>query len=152
MNRILDRSYRAIALALALTAGSAAAALAQSQTGGTPGEWLNTYTSARSLGMGGAYVAGPDDALGMLWNPAGVSVMDQNQFRFETARLFESTSITALGFATPGSRWPSFGLTMLSLTSGDFQRTNALNDPLGTFSEGDIAWMLTLSKALNPRL
>jgi hypothetical protein len=152
MNRTLDRSYRAIALALALTAGSAAAALAQSETGGTPGDWLNTYASARSMGMGNAYVAGPDDALGMLWNPAGVSVMDQNQLRFETARLFESTSINALGFAMPGSRWPSFGITMLSLTSGDFQRTNSLNDPLGTFSEGETAWMLTLSKALNPKI
>ena len=58
---------------------------------------------------------------------------DQNELRFETARLFEDTSINALGFAVPGNKLPSFGLTIVSLRSGDFERTNELNDPLGTF-------------------
>src|SRR5262245_26458002 len=83
-----------------------APAVADEQNSGVAGEWLSLYTSARTLGMGGAYTALADDPLGMLWNPAGLSFMDQNEVRFENARLFEQTSINSFGFAVPGSRWP----------------------------------------------
>ena len=131
---------------------SALPAAAQEQTAGAPGEWLARYTSARTLGLGSAYVATADDPLGVLWNPAGLSFMDQNQLRFENARLFGETSINSLGFAVPGSRWPSLGVAMVSLGSGEFQQTNDMNDELGTFKEGETAWLLTASKSLTPKL
>ena len=126
-------------------------AAAQDPTAGLPGEWLAHYTSARTLGLGSAYVASADDPLGVLWNPAGISFMDQNEVRFENARLFEQTSINSFGFAVPGSRWPSFGVSMVSLGTGDLERTSALNEPLGTFRESETAWLLTGSKAFTPR-
>ena len=138
----------AAALALLLLATTARA---QSQNAGLPGEWFNSYTTARTLGMGGAFVAVADDPLGVVWNPAGLSAMDQNELRFENARLFEDTSINGVGLAVPGSRFPSFGVTMMSLGSGDFQRTNEMNDALGTFKTGETAYLLTGSKAFSPR-
>ncbi|TMQ70916.1 MAG: hypothetical protein E6K80_07060 [Candidatus Eisenbacteria bacterium] len=75
----------------------AAPALAQDENAGNPGEWLARYTSARTLGLGSAYVAIADDPLGVLWNPAGLSSMDQNELRFENATLFQQTSINAIG-------------------------------------------------------
>ena len=119
---------------------------------GGPGEWLVRYTTARTLGLGGAYVGVADDPLGILWNPAGLSGMDQNELRFENARLFEETSTNAFSFAVPGSWLPSFGITMLSLSSGEFQKTNDMNDPLGTFKNGETAYLFTMSKAFSPRL
>jgi hypothetical protein len=77
--------------------------------------------------------------------------MDQNELRFENARLFEDTATNAFSFAVPGSWLPSFGLSILSLHSGEFQRTNELNDDLGTFHEGETAYLLTASKAFSPR-
>ena len=139
-------------LALAVLALRATPALAQAQNAGAPGEWLSQFTSARTLGLGGAYVATADDPLGVLWNPAGLSTMNQNELRFENARLFEDTSINSFGFAVPGSRWPSLGVAIVSLGSGDFQRTNELNDALGTFHEGETAYLLTASRAFTPRL
>src|SRR5262245_26025513 len=127
-------------------------ALAQDEIAGGPGEWLARYTSARTLGLGGAYVATADDPLGALWNPAGLSAMDQNELRFENAQLFEETSINAFGFAVPGNWLPSFGLTMVSLGSGDFQRTNDMNDDLGGFKNGETAYLFTASKAFSKRL
>jgi len=70
---------------------------------------------------------------------------------FESVRLFEDTSINSLSFALPGSRLPSLGVSIVSLTSGDFQRTNELNNPLGTFSEGETAYLFSLAKGLSPR-
>lgn len=125
---------------------------AQEQTAGAAGEWLARYSSARSLGLGSAYVAMADDPLGVLWNPAGLSYMNQNQLRFENARLFGESQLNSLGFAAPGSRWPSLGIAMVSLGSGDFQQTNDMNDELGTFKEGETAWLLTASKAFTPKI
>ena len=124
---------------------------AQVQNAGAPGEWFSRYTTARTLGLGGAFVAVADDPLGVLWNPAGLSSMDQNELRFENARLFEDTSINGVGLAVPGSRLPSFGVTVVALGSGDFQRTNDMNDPLGTFKTGETAYMLTTSRAFSTK-
>jgi len=141
-----------LVLAAVLVATGASSAVAQTGVAGSAGEWLTQYSSARTLGLGGAFVASADDALGTLWNPAGLPLLDQNQLRFETALLYEGTSINAVGLAVPGSRWPSVGVSVLSLGSGDFQRTDALNNPLGSFSEGETAYLLTLAKSFTPRL
>jgi hypothetical protein len=150
----MNRTARmgAAALLAALTWSAAPAAAQQQENAGNPGEWLTLYTSARTLGMGGAYVATADDPLGVLWNPAGISTMDQNELRFENARLFEDTSVNGFGFAVPGSWLPSFGVSVLSMGSGDYQRTNDVNDPLGTFKNGETAYLLTASKMFTPRL
>lgn len=125
---------------------------AQEQNAGSaPGEWLSRYTSARTLALGGAYVGLADDPLGVLWNPAGLSSMNENELRFENGMLYEQTSLNAFGFAVPGSRWPSFGLAFVTLRSGQFERTNDMNDALGTFSEGESAWLFTASKAITPK-
>jgi len=153
MNTTMKASIRAAALTAALlAAGTARETRAQEATAGGPGEWLSRYATARTLGLGGAYVATADDPLGVLWNPAGLSGMDQNELRFENARLFEETSINGFSFAVPGSWLPSFGLTVLSLSSGDFQKTNDMNDPLGTFRQGETAYLFTVSKAFSRRM
>ncbi len=149
MNRTHRPTTRGVALlALLLLAQPAGA---QVQNAGSPGEWFARYTTARTLGLGGAFVATADDPLGVLWNPAGLSAMDQNEVRFENARWFEDTKINSIGLAVPGSRLPSFGVTVVSLSSGDFERTNELNDPLGTFSQGETAYLLTASRAFSTR-
>jgi len=144
----------AVLAALGSLAQSAAPAVASAATadGGTPGAWLMNYAGARTLGMGGAFVATADDAFGVLWNPAGLPSMDQNQIMFENVRLFEDTSVNGLSFAVPGSWFPSLGVSMVSLRSGEFQRTNELNDDLGTFREGETAYFFTVAKSVSSRL
>jgi len=146
------RIHAGVAILLALGLATAAPRPAQGQSAGLPGEWLAQYASARTLGFGNAFVATANDPFGVLWNPAGLSGMDQNEFRFETARLFEDTAIHGASLAIPGSRLPSFGITMLSLRSGDFERTNELNDDLGSFHEGETAYLFTVSRAFTTRL
>lgn len=140
----------AAALTVAMTVGviGSGTAWAQDQVGGIPGEWLSRYLGARTAGMGGAFVAVSDEAFGVIWNPAGISQLSQNEVEFESSFLYESTTINSFSFALPGRRFPSFGLTVLSLGSGDFERTNELNEPMGSFKEGDLAFLLTASKNL----
>ena len=135
-----------LALGLALVSSGA---WAEEEIGGAPGDWLSKYSSARSVGMGGAFVAAADEPLGLIWNPACLTQMFQNTVHLETARLFEETSINAIGFATPERRvLPGFGLTIVSFGSGEFERTNELNDVLGTFNEGETAYILSASKSV----
>ena len=124
---------------------------AQEADGGAPGSWLSSYVTARTIGLGGAFVGVADDASTVAWNPAGLATLVPNELRFETAMLFEDTSINALNFAVPGNKLPSFGLSIIDLSSGGFQRTNELNDDLGEFSEGETAYMLSAAKSFNPR-
>jgi opacity protein-like surface antigen len=136
-----------------MLAVSAPVAYAEDQNGGAPGDWLSNYAGARELGVGGAFVAIADEPLGAIWNPACLTQVFQNAIQLETARYFEETSINGLSFATPERRvLPGFGLTVLSLRSGEFERTNELNDVMGTFREGEMAFLLSASKSLSRRL
>ena len=125
---------------------------AQDAVYGQPGDWLADYQSARTAAMGGAYVANADGALGPIWNPAGLSRLLQNQAHFETASLFGESRMSAFSFALPGQSFPSVGITFVTLNSGDFERTNELNDNLGSFNEGDLAIYLTGAKAISQRV
>lgn len=134
-----------------LLAATALPVCAEEANGGAPGDWLSRYLGARTAGIGGAFVAAADQPLGVVWNPAGLSFMSQNEVHVETARLFEDTSINGFGFALPGRSWPSFGISVLNLRSGAFERTNELNEPQGEFNEGDLAVFFSASKSFSPR-
>ena len=142
---------RAIILIAAMTTLAAAPGAAE-EVGGAPGNWLSSYVGARTLGLGGAFVATADEPLGVIWNPAGLNSLEQNEVRFETASLNEDTALHGLSFAVPGSRLPSFGVSMVALRSGEFERTDELNNPLGTFQTGDTAVLVSVAKGISPRL
>ncbi len=144
------RKLRVLVLAtLALSAPLAARA--QEATSGLPGDWLARFTSARSIGLGGAFIAAADEPMGAVWNPACLSLVLQNEVHFETARYFEDTSVNGLSFVIPARRLPTIGFTVLSLSSGEFEKTNELNESLGTFDNGEMAFLFSASKAFSPR-
>ena len=150
MNRMTKGYVLKFALATALVLG-AGPAWGEVESGGAPGSWLTTYVGARTLGLGGAFVGAADDASSVIWNPAGLSTLVPNEVRMDAARLFEDTTISAFGLAVPGNKLPSFGLSVLTLRSGAFDRTDEMNNPLGTFRESETAYILTMSRALTPR-
>ena len=119
-------------------------------TEGVPGDWLSRYSSPRFVGLGGAMVAVADEPSAALWNPAGISWLRRNALQVGSVRLFDDTSINGLGFARPSNSMPSLGFNLLHLKSGEFERTNELNESMGTFSEGDLVMALTAAQALSP--
>ena len=150
----MSRKLRAgalVSLALGIC-GTGIEARAQDLSGGVPGEWLSRYASARTVGMGGSFVASANEPLGMLWNPAGITRMYQNEVHFETAKLFEDTAIHGFSFAMPARRLPSVGVSVVSLRSGAFEKTNDLNETQGSFREGEIAFVLSASKNVHQRV
>lgn len=145
--QLIPMAVLASILALLAVASEAA----EDQNNGVPGDWLSQYLSPRAAGMGGAFVALADDPAGVVWNPAGLSFMSQNALHLETTRIYESTSINGLSFAVPGRKLPSVGLTILNLRSGEFEKTSELNEPLGEFSQSDMAFFFSASKTVTHR-
>lgn len=131
---------------------AAGAARAEDQNGGWAGDWLTNYQSARAMGLGGSFTGLADEPLGMVWNPAGLTQLGRNELFLETSRYFQGTSINTFSFAVPGTRFPTLGLSILDLRSDDFQRTSEVNDDLGTFREGETAYVLSASHSLHPRV
>ncbi len=115
-------------------------------------DWHARYVGARSVGLGGAFVAVADEASAAVWNPAAVARVDQMELQAESVRLFEDTSVNLFSFVMPNRSLPSFGITLMSLSSGGFERTNELNEVLDEFTEGDMAIHLTAAKRLSPKL
>lgn len=138
-------------LAAGIALAAAPAARAVDPVEGLPGDWLSRYASPRAAGMGGAMAAIADEPLSALWNPAGISWLAQNEVQAGSVQLFEDTAINGLGFARPSNRIPSLAFNVLYLNSGEFERTNELNESLGTFDEGDLVMTLTAAQALSPR-
>jgi hypothetical protein len=149
MNRSLRQEVLGLAAGLVLVMPVASGAV--TETGGTPGDWLARYSGARTVGLGSAYVAAADAPIGVVWNPATLGFLDQNEILLETARLFEDTELHGLSFAVPGRWLPSLGFTVLMLRSGGFERTNELNESLGTFDNGETAFLFSASKHIGTR-
>jgi len=143
-HRAAERLLMMMTFVVCLLVGASDAA-ASSANEGLPGDWLSRYSSPQSVGMGGATVAVNADAQSALWNPAGLSGLQRNSVQVTTASLFDDTSVSGLSFVVPANKLPTFGLNILYLKSGEFERTNAMNQSLGTFSEGDLVMALTAS-------
>jgi hypothetical protein len=149
IKKILCAVTAASALGAVPIAGTVARAAEPNE--GLPGDWLSRYASPRAAGMGGASVAVGDEPVSSLWNPASLSWLSQNELQVGTVRLFDDTSINGLGFARPSRSIPSLGFNLLSLKSGEFRRTNELNEDLGTFDEGNMVMALTVAQPLSTR-
>jgi hypothetical protein len=155
---LMNRNHRnafclhtgAFLLLLILLTGSAARA--EEQNGGWAGDWLTNYRSARAMGLGGSFTGLADEPLGMVWNPAGMTQLSRNEVFLETSRYFEGTNLNTFSFALPGTRYPTLGLSILALRSDDFQKTDDVNTDLGTFQEGETAYVLSASHNLHPKV
>jgi hypothetical protein len=149
---VLFRVILAVAAAaLACAALGMPVARAQTADGGAPGDWLSLYAGARTVGLGGAFTAVADAPSGLLWNPAGAARLGQFELEAGTVRLFDDTSINTFGAVMPAGRRMGLGLTLLTLGSGEFERTTELNEPLGEFTERDFAGLLTGAVNVTPR-
>lgn len=142
-NHLASRSM-SLVLTLILTVGLAVGtSTANEADEGLPGDWLSRYASPFAIGMGGASVAVGEGPQAALWNPAGLSRLRRNTAQATSTVLFDDTTVNGLALAVPSDRLPTFGLNILYLKSGEFERTNDLNETLGTFAEGDLVMALS---------
>lgn len=64
----------------------------------------------RALGMGGAYVAVSDDATGLFWNPAGLSLLEHRELCIMHVSLYEETNYDFAAAAWPILDYGTIGI------------------------------------------
>jgi hypothetical protein len=119
---------------------------------GMPGSYLHMGVGARALGMGKAYTALATDPTAIYWNPAGLATQDPYQIYVMHSMLYFDTHFDYVGASAPTHQFGSFGLGLLSLSSGGFDQRSVLNEELGTFSMLDLAFLFNWSKEVYPGL
>ena len=86
---------------LLISSGMASANDRLTNTGTTSASFLEVGIGARSMAMGGAYVAVAEGATAMYWNPAGLSRSTEASAVFEQVDWFTDVSFNFLGATVP---------------------------------------------------
>lgn len=78
----------------------------------------NVDYSARSLGMGSAFVSVADDASSVFWNTSGIVRMDQKELEMSYMLLYDLVSYSSIGYAQNIEN-SSVGIGIISSTDAD---------------------------------
>jgi hypothetical protein len=104
-------------------------------------EFLRSDVSARSAAMAGSFVSIQNDINTMFYNPAGLATIEQPQASFGfTKNLLDVNA----GYAAYGQQYNDvgiFGVGINYVNYGSFDRTDDLQNVLGTFSAGEFAML-----------
>ena len=99
---------------------------------GMPNDYLQYGAGARSLAMGGAYVALADEASAPYWNPAGLTQINEHQFLAMYAPFFEQTSYNFLSYVHPLRRLGTLAISDVFLYSEGYEEVDGDGNVLGT--------------------
>jgi hypothetical protein len=99
---------------------------------GMPNDYLQYGAGARSLAMGGAYVALADEASAPYWNPAGLPQIEEHQFLSMYAPFFEGTSYSFISYVHPLRGLEKLAISDVFLYSGGYEEVDSEGNVLGT--------------------
>ena len=112
---------------------------------GLPGEYLSFGAGARSMGMGKAYTALSDDASATYWNSAGLTQLDKMEMTSLYSPLLMDTGYSFLSVAYPFKK-SIMGVSLVTLSSDNFDRRGSNREQLGKFSNAEEAVMVSYSR------
>jgi len=99
---------------------------------GMANDYLQYGAGARSLAMGGAYVALADEASAPYWNPAGLKQINEHQFLCMYAPFFEKTSLSFFSYVHPLGESGNLAISDVLLHSGGYEEVDAAGKVIGT--------------------
>jgi len=79
-------------------------------------------SSVRSVGMGGGFIGMADDASTVYWNQAALGLLEEQEFNFMHATLFEGSIYDVANFVYPHPKFGGFGISLMRLGTGDIVR------------------------------
>jgi len=99
---------------------------------GMANDYLQYGAGARSLAMGGAYVALADEASAPYWNPAGLTQISQHQFLSMYAPFFEETTYSFVSYVHPLGRLGTLAISDVFLHSAGYEEVDYEGNVLGS--------------------
>ena len=125
-----------------------------SKVGMSGAQFLKIPTSARIVGLGGAFVAVANDVSTVFVNPAGMRNINNTGFSVSEVNWIADINYTTLGFVK-STGYNSFGFQMSALTMGKIKRTT-YTDPdgetSGDFSAYDIMLGGSYARSMTDKL
>ena len=121
--------------------------------GGAGLNFLIVNAGSRPSALGGAYAALANDLDAIYFNPAGISALNRFSLNFSYTPYFADMSYQSMAMAIPSGMFGTIGLSLLSLQSGDIEKTT-LDEPNGTnssYSASDYAFGVTLARPLTDK-
>jgi len=115
--------------------------------------FLKIGAGSRAAALGDAFVALPNDASALYWNPAGLAVLNKNEVLIQTTSWIAGTNLYYLGIALPFGDIGTLGASVYSFSSGEMEETT-ISNPDGTgrfFSASNLALGLSYARALTDR-
>lgn len=103
---------------------------AEDGDGGYAGSFMQVPMGARAVGMGGAYISLSDDGSGILYNPAGITVIRQKVFTSSYRAMSLDRTLGFIGILLPTKDMSTFGLNWLYAGSGAVTARNTDGDAL----------------------
>jgi len=150
-SRVIRLSF--VVLCLGLLSHSIYAGDRLTNAGTTSAAFLEVGIGARSMGMGGAYVAVAEDPITMYWNPAGVSRIKQASSVFEQVNWVTDVSFNYLATILPLGKIGSMGVFINAMTIPD-QLVRTVQYPDGNgeeYSASGLAMGISYARNLTDR-
>ncbi len=142
-----------VVLFLILIGTLAQAAFAASEDGGYAGAFLQVAIQARPAGMGGAFLAIPNDPAAQLYNPAGMATTQKRTFSSSYRMMKLDRKLGFITFAIPTKLQSSMAISWLYAGYGEVTARNASGQDLGTtVSSNEHDFGLTFAKQFTPFL
>ena len=119
----------------------------------TAASFLDIGIGARSLSMGGAFVAIADDPTALYWNPAGIVNIESPMAHFYHSPWIADVQFNHSAVVVPLDRSSSFGFFITSVTMDEMQ-VRTVKSPQGTgeyFSVSNVALAGSYARRLTDR-
>jgi hypothetical protein len=128
---------RALCLLAAVLILPYAASAQDPHAGERPFSFINNDYDARTVALGGASIALPNDLVGTFTNPAAAGFISGRQALCGVRSIIDDVFGGPLGFVMPFSTFGSFGINLVTLSYGTIKQVDNIADrPVYT----DITW------------
>lgn len=113
-------------------------------------QFITVQPNARIAAMGGSAISLDDNDLNLaVQNPSMLKPSMANQITYNHVFLFDGISSGYAGYAFNADSIGTFGVGMQYINYGEFQRTTANGEVIGTFNAGEYCMNIGFGKKLN---
>lgn len=112
-------------------------------------EFLKLDMSARAASLGGSFVANNDDPDVIFYNPAGMSMLENNPVSFSFVKHLMDINLASVSFSTEFENLGRFGAAVKYINYGSFDEADEFGNRTGEFGAGELALIVGYSNLLD---
>lgn len=112
-------------------------------------EFLKLDMSPRAAAMGGSFVANNDDPDVIFYNPAGLSMLENNPVSFSFVKHLMDINLASVSFSTEFADIGRFGGAIKYINYGTFDEADEFGNRTGEFGAGELALIVGYANLLD---